>query len=169
LQNEPKRIASAGAFGSFDSREVAPALRQTVVSGAGFGTASADNPAPARTQPKTECAGFGDTIIGHDAARSNRAMIPQPSEFTPVEITYKPRPAYTDEARRLQIEGEVVIEAVFTASSAVEIVRIIRGLGHGLDESAIAAVRSIRFNPAKQRGRPADSTATVRMRFELAY
>jgi TonB family protein len=69
----------------------------------------------------------------------------------------------------MQIEGEVLIEALFTASGDVQIVRIIRGLGHGLNQSAIAAVGSIRFHPAKRYGRPVDSIATVRMKFELAF
>ena len=169
IQNEPKRIASAGGFGSFDAQAGMGTTRPTVVSDGGFGAASFGNTTPVRTQPRTERAAFGDTVVAQDSKPSNRPVLSQASESTPVEITYKPKPAYTEEARRLQIEGEVVIEAVFTASGAMEIVRIIRGLGHGLDENAIAAVRSIRFHPAKQRGRPADSVATVRMKFELAY
>jgi TonB family protein len=86
-----------------------------------------------------------------------------------LEITFKPRPEYTPEARLKQVEGEVAVEAVFKTSGEVEVVRIIRGLGHGLNESAVAAVRAIRFRPAKQNGQLVDSMATVRMTFELAY
>ncbi|MFY9528349.1 MAG: energy transducer TonB [Candidatus Acidiferrales bacterium] len=88
----------------------------------------------------------------------------------PVEITYKPRPVYTDEARNLKIEGEVLLEAVFTAAGQLQVQRVVRGLGHGLDESAMSAARAIRFKPAHTAdGQPVDSTAIVHIVFELAY
>jgi hypothetical protein len=46
---------------------------------------------------------------------------------------------------------------------------IVRGLGHGLDESATAAAEAIRFVPAERAGIAADSTAIVRILFQLAY
>ncbi len=47
--------------------------------------------------------------------------------------------------------------------------RVVRGLGHGLDETAIAAAREIRFRPARQNGAPVDSDAIVHIQFQLAY
>ena len=168
IQNEPKRIAAAG-FGSLSAEHRPITSRSPLgVTEGVFGGAAAGDRTAMRAPLQTVRAGFGDTVAAA-VSIPNRPSAPQPAEFAPVEITYKPKPAYTDEARRLQIEGEVVIEVVFTASGAVEIVRIIRGLGHGLDENATAAARSIRFHPAKQHGRPVESTATVRMSFELAY
>src|SRR2546429_2735180 len=52
-------------------------------------------------------------------------------------------PAYTEEARRLRIEGEVVLEVVFGASGKLHVVRVVRGLGHGLDENAVRAAEQI--------------------------
>jgi TonB family protein len=87
-----------------------------------------------------------------------------------VEITYKPRPAYTDEAKNLKIEGNVKIAVTFTASGQVQVERVVKGLGHGLDESAMAAARQIRFKPAKTAdGQPVDSQAVVEILFELAF
>jgi TonB family protein len=64
----------------------------------------------------------------------------------------------------------VLLEAVFTASGQVEVQRVVRGLGHGLDESAMSAARAIRFKPARTAdGQPVDSTAIVHIVFELAY
>lgn len=89
---------------------------------------------------------------------------------TQVEVVYKPRPAYTDEARNLKIEGDVLIAVTFTASGQVQVERVVEGLGHGLDESAMAAARQIRFKPAKTAdGQPVDSQAVVHILFELAY
>jgi TonB family protein len=87
----------------------------------------------------------------------------------PVEILYKPKPVYTDEARRQRIEGEVLLKVAFSASGQVEVLGVTRGLGYGLDEAAIAAARQIRFKPAQQDGHAVDSTATVHIVFELAY
>jgi TonB family protein len=87
----------------------------------------------------------------------------------PVEIIYKPRPEYTESARRLRIEGEVVLRVVFPASGAVQVLDVVRGLGHGLDESAIRAAQQIQFRPASRQGSPIDFAATIRVAFQLAY
>ncbi len=85
-----------------------------------------------------------------------------------VEIVAKPKPAYTDEARRLGIEGDVVLEVTFVASGILEVLGVVEGLGHGLDEAAIHAARKIRFTPARRNGIPVDHTATLRVVFRLA-
>jgi TonB family protein len=69
----------------------------------------------------------------------------------------------------LQIEGEVLLEVLFSASGQVRILRTVRGLGHGLDENAIAAAEAIRFRPAERARVAIDSTAIVHIVFELAY
>jgi TonB family protein len=88
---------------------------------------------------------------------------------TPVEITYKPNPVYTDEARSLKLEGEVLLEVSFGANGALHVNRVVRGLGHGLDEAAIAAANKMRFKPALRGGQPVDSTAIVHVMFQMAY
>ncbi|HET7892367.1 MAG TPA: energy transducer TonB [Candidatus Sulfotelmatobacter sp.] len=88
---------------------------------------------------------------------------------TPVEITFKPNPAYTDEARSMKLEGEVLLEVSFSANGTLHVNRVVRGLGHGLDEAAVAAANKIRFKPSLQGGQPVDSTAIVHVTFQLAY
>jgi TonB family protein len=88
---------------------------------------------------------------------------------TPVEITFKPQPAYTDEARNLKLEGEVLLEVGFSANGTLHVNRVVRGLGHGLDEAAIAAANKMRFKPALRMGQPTDSTAVVHVLFQMAY
>jgi len=88
---------------------------------------------------------------------------------TPVEITYKPNPVYTQEARDLKLEGEVLLEVSFSANGTLHVNRVVRGLGHGLDEAAIAAANKIRFKPALRLGQPVDSTAVVHVSFQMAY
>jgi TonB family protein len=88
---------------------------------------------------------------------------------TPVEITFKPQPAYTDEARNLKLEGEVLLEVSFSANGTLHVNRVVRGLGHGLDETAVAAANKMRFKPALRMGQPVDSTAIVHVTFQMAY
>jgi len=87
---------------------------------------------------------------------------------TGVDILDKPNPAYSTEGRILRIEGDVVLEVVFLASSQVQVIRVVSGLSHGLDETAIQAAKQIRFRPAKRDGRPVDFPARVRIAFRLA-
>ncbi len=133
--------------------------------------ATADDTARRRTQSPISRAGFGDAVMADaaiDPARS--AVMPAARGATrPVEVLSKPRPVYSDEARRLQIEGEVLLEVLFSAGGQVHILRIVRGLGHGLDENAIAAAAAIRFRPAEQALVATDSTAIVHIVFQLAY
>jgi TonB family protein len=88
---------------------------------------------------------------------------------TPVEIISKPQPVYTDEARSLRLEGEVLLEVLFGANGTLHVNRVVRGLGHGLDDAAVAAANKMRFKPALRMGVPVDSTAVVHVIFQMAY
>jgi TonB family protein len=94
--------------------------------------------------------------------------VPPPVVFQPVEIVFKPSPVYTEEARRLGIQGQVALSVIFQATGAIKVLSIIKSLGHGLDESAEQAATQIRFKPAQRDGKPADFPATLRIEFRLA-
>ncbi|HVO79827.1 MAG TPA: energy transducer TonB [Terriglobales bacterium] len=115
-----------------------------------------------------QTAGFGAQQVAQPAARPQPQVDSGPPT-TPVEITYKPNPVYTPEARQLKLEGEVLLEVRFTATGQLHVNRVVRGLGHGLDEAAIAAANKMRFKPALRNGVPVDSTAIVHVVFQLAY
>jgi len=68
----------------------------------------------------------------------------------------------------LHIEGEVLLEVVFEGSGSIRVVRVVHGLGHGLDESAIKAAQQIRFTPAQKDGSPVDFTGVLHIVFQLA-
>lgn len=91
------------------------------------------------------------------------------SNSRPVEVLFVPKPVYTDEGRSKKVEGVVRLQVVFTASGEVKVLRVLQGLGYGLDESAQSAARQIRFKPAQQDGRPVDFEAPVRITFQMAY
>jgi TonB family protein len=112
--------------------------------------------------------GFGDMNSSSQATEKRLRAAPAP-EREPVEILAKPNPSYTEEARRLRVEGEVLLDVVFSASGELRVVGMIRGLGHGLDEAARRAAEQIRFKPARREGQPIDCSATLRIVFQLAY
>ena len=87
---------------------------------------------------------------------------------TPVQITFKPKPAYTAEAREKKIEGEVQLNVLFSSTGEVHVLRVVRGLGFGLDENARAAAGQIRFRPATHSGNPVDVTGIVHIVFEIS-
>jgi len=69
----------------------------------------------------------------------------------PVVIT-KPEPIYTEDARKNQVTGTVVMRAVFSSSGVVTNIRVVAGLPYGLNEEALQAARQIRYVPAIKDG-----------------
>ncbi len=116
---------------------------------------------------KVRTGAFGETPVAPDRSTSNAAARPIAPVFTPVEILSKPKPVYTAEARGLRLEGQVSLDVVFLSTGSIRIVRIVHGLGHGLDEAAQQAALHVRFRPAMRGGVPVDTNATIHITFEL--
>jgi TonB family protein len=114
-----------------------------------------------------QTSGFGTQEVAQNSPHMQR-MDSGPAS-TGVEITDKPNPVYTAEAKDLKIEGEVLLEVQFSANGQLHVNRVVRGLGHGLDEAAVAAANKMRFKPATHSGQAVDSTAIVHVVFQLAY
>ncbi len=142
-----------------------PPVRRVVATTGVFDGAIPSNPAVAHAAITTGDFGDASTAV----AGSHSSVAPEAAISSAAQILLKPRPVYTDEARRLRIEGEVLLEVLFSASGEARVLRTIRGLGHGLDENAIAAARAIQFHPAKRGDAAVDSTAVVHIVFQLAY
>jgi TonB family protein len=157
-------LSALGSFESAHSAEGAP-VRTAVARAGAFGDASASATGAAHRNVVSSAA-FGDTTVERNAVAARQ--IPVASRLTPVEILSKPRPEFTAEARAKNIEGEVLLEVQFMAIGEVRVLRVVRGLGHGLDESAVAAAQAIRFRPAARDGAAVDSTAMVHIVFQLA-
>jgi TonB family protein len=115
-----------------------------------------------------QASGFGTQEVAQMTPHVQQRVDSGPPT-TAVEIIFKPNPVYTDEARNLRLEGEVLLEVMFGANGQLHVNRVVRGLGHGLDEAAIAAANKMRFKPAMRLGTPMDSTAIVHVVFQLAY
>lgn len=82
---------------------------------------------------------------------------------TKVRVLSKPDPTYTDEARRHQVSGTIVLRCVFAADGHVRAIHVVSGLPDGLNEQAMEAARHIKFVPATKDGKP------VSMWIELEY
>jgi periplasmic protein TonB len=89
------------------------------------------------------------------------------SGISPPELVREVKPEYTEDARRGGIEGDVELEIVVRSDGSVGDVKVLRGLGGGLDRRAIDAVRQWRFTPAKRFGRPVDVLVEVAVEFKL--
>ena len=138
------------------------------VKAAGFGSAGDPNGVPGGTgtHGTVRTGGFGDGTV---AERGTAPVQARPAEppTTPVQILFKPKPVYTEEARNLRLEGQVSLQVVFLATGGVRVVRVVHGLGHGLDEAAQQAASQVRFHPAMRGGVPVDTNATIYITFEL--
>jgi TonB family protein len=140
-----------------------------VVASTGFGSgvATGNSSGPisgSRGAVRQGAFGDADVVASQPKAKAVALTV----KTLPVEITFKPRPVYTDEGRQLKIEGEVLLDVVFTANGQIRIVKVMRGLGHGLDESAVHAAEKIQFKPAQKDGQPADFEAVLHIEFQLA-
>jgi TonB family protein len=137
-----------------------------VIASTGFGNGVATGPVSgSRATVRQGAFGDADVIpVSQSKPKSTDPVV----KTLPVEITFKPRPVYTDEGRQLKIEGEVLLDVVFTAAGQIRVVRVVHGLGHGLDESAVHAAEKIQFKPAQKDGQPQDFEAVLHIQFQLA-
>src|SRR6476659_8948666 len=93
--------------------------------------------------------------------------------FSPHDVTSKarvlskPEPQYTEEARKNQVTGTVILRAVFSSTGQVTNISARAGLPYGLTERAIAAARQIKFTPATKDGRPVSMYIQLEYNFNL--
>ena len=100
-------------------------------------------------------------LVAHHAEASCSEEIVKARPLTIV------RASYTDSARHARVQGRVRIELMVSETGEVTGARLLQGLGFGLDEAAIAAVRRIRFSPATRCGKPVAAPFVIATRFVL--
>jgi TonB family protein len=103
------------------------------------------------------------------ASRSGEAagVAREDAASPPVIEEYTTPPLYSDEARRRGIEGVVTIAFRVDERGSVADARIVNGLGGGLDQNALVALRQWRFRPGRRNGTPAAMDAEVDIEFSL--
>lgn len=78
-----------------------------------------------------------------------------------------PEAKYTREAREEKIEGACLVSIVVDAKGIPQNLKVVRPLGHGLDEAALAAVKKYRFKPAMKDGHPVAVAIMIEVNFKL--
>jgi TonB family protein len=82
-------------------------------------------------------------------------------------VLFKPEPTYTEDARRNQVTGTVMLSVVFASNGDVVQIRAVRTLPYGLTERAIVAARQIKFVPAVKGGHPVSVFMQLEYNFNL--
>ncbi|MBZ5576155.1 MAG: TonB family protein [Acidobacteriia bacterium] len=79
----------------------------------------------------------------------------------------KVEPQYTEEARLAKYQGTVIVSVDIDANGVAQNMRVVRGLGLGLDEQALKAIAQWTFKPGTQNGQPVPVMATIEVNFRL--
>jgi len=99
---------------------------------------------------------------------------PAVTVFTPKEVevkaqvTARPEASYTREARRIGVQGLVVLKVLALPDGKIDRVRVVRAVPYGLTENAILAACEVKFKPAMKAGQPVAQWITVEYGFRLA-
>src|SRR4051794_23860443 len=109
--------------------------------------------------------GTGDGI-GGGALNGASPFLPGGGVSMP-RVIYDPEPEYTDEARKLKQQGNVLLACVVGADGRVHDARVQHALGLGLDEKAIEAVKKWKFEPSRYNGQPVAVKIMVEVNFRM--
>jgi len=185
----PATIAAVGSFSAAPGVGAtgAGAARAGAVQGIQFGSGVANGVPGGHDRGTVASAGFSNGVVGGTGHAGSHGTVAQANfggnEYgpasappartqeaatTPIVVLAKPLPTYTPEARQLKIEGDVTLQVRFQATGQVEVLRVLNGLGHGLDEQAKIAAEHIRFKPATRDGHPIDEVSVIHVTFQMA-
>lgn len=89
------------------------------------------------------------------------------SGVTSPTVLSRIKPVYSEAARKATLEGKVVLSAIVRKDGSLEVLKVVRGLGLGLDENAIKALKKWRFRPGKRNGKPVDVALNIEVAFSL--
>jgi protein TonB len=84
----------------------------------------------------------------------------------PIPI-YQPEPEFSAEAKKSKFMGVVTVSIIVDKKGRPQNVHVTKGVGHGLDEKAVEAVKKYRFIPAKENGKPVAVGMNVEVNFEI--
>jgi protein TonB len=82
-------------------------------------------------------------------------------------LVYKVEAEFSEEARKAKVSGNVVVGLIVDEKGNAIRVHVVRGLGMGLDEKAVEAVRQFRFKPAMENGKPVKVEVNVEVNFQI--
>ena len=82
-------------------------------------------------------------------------------------VLYRIEPNYSEDARRARYQGSVVLSAIVRKDGSIQILKVVRGLGLGLDENAVQALKQWKFRPGTRSGEPVDVALNIEINFAL--
>jgi len=126
------------------------------------------NTAQASTGVRKDAAGTNSRIavgVGYGIGDKSRERSSNEGDTHKAVILSKPEPSYTENARRNQVAGTVVLRVVLHASGRVSDIRIVRGLPYGLTKRAMEAARRIKFKPATKDGQAVSQFTIIEYSF----
>jgi protein TonB len=137
-----------------------PSLANTGPAGPVFGV-TMESTSQAGSGPSMPIGNSGGAVgAGEDGVEHGRGtkglMAPVPA----YQVTVMPLPQgrcvgkYTDEAKRAAIEGTVILDLTVSETGRTREIHVVSGLGHGLTEAAVAAIKECRFSPGEKDGTP---------------
>jgi protein TonB len=85
----------------------------------------------------------------------------------PPTVTFQPDPEFSEEARKAKFSGNVQVYLIVDEKGMPTHVRVVRGVGMGLDEKAVEAVRQYKFKPATKDGKPVAVDMYVEVNFQI--
>jgi protein TonB len=83
------------------------------------------------------------------------------------QVIYSVDPEFSEEARKAKFSGNVQVALIVDSSGLPKNIRVERGVGMGLDEKAVEAVRQYRFKPAMKDGKPVPVEIYVEVNFQI--
>jgi periplasmic protein TonB len=83
------------------------------------------------------------------------------------QLIYQVEPEFSEEARKAKVAGNVLVNLWVDTNGLPSHVRVIRGVGMGLDEKAVEAVRQYKFRPAMENGKPVLVELNVEVNFQI--
>jgi protein TonB len=84
----------------------------------------------------------------------------------PVPI-FEVEPEFSEEARKAKFMGVVTVNLIVDAKGMPQNVHVLRGVGMGLDDKAVEAVKQYRFKPAMEAGKPVPVQLNVEVNFQI--
>jgi len=111
---------------------------------------------------------LGNNPKGHTIGNNNiDGVFRLGGGITKPEPISTPEPTYTEEARKIHMQGVVVLHIIVKADGSVSNMSVSRSLGAGLDEEALKTVKGWRFKPATKDGKPVNVWVDVEVNFQL--
>jgi TonB family protein len=121
------------------------------------------------------CAGNSpDSPHGTKAITSTRGADPPNHVYkadaegvTHALVLFQVEPEYTEQARKAKVNGVVLVQFVIDERGKPQNIQVTQGIGMGLDQKAVQAIRKWKFKPAEKDGKPVATIAHAQVNFRL--